>query len=93
MRGLEILEGLLVMKMKVWKGMLVLMVIVVRVMLVIVKGHAGRSHRGHAGEGVGDGRNGAAVEGGDYSDGSVEAYDSDQLQSPHGSNDDKRIVV
>jgi hypothetical protein len=36
MRGLKMLEGLLMMKMKVWNGMLVLMVIVVRVMLVIV---------------------------------------------------------
>jgi hypothetical protein len=35
MRGLEMLERLLMMKMKVWNGMLVLMVIVVRVMLVI----------------------------------------------------------
>ncbi|KAE7998478.1 hypothetical protein FH972_003022 [Carpinus fangiana] len=50
---------------------------------------------GHAGED--DGGNGVAVEGdygegGDDSDGSVEKYDSDQLQSPHGSNDDKELL-
>jgi hypothetical protein len=55
------------------------------------EGHAGHSNRGHAGEGVGDGGNGAAVEGGDHSDGSAEEYDSDQLQSPHGSDDDREL--
>jgi hypothetical protein len=38
-----------------------------------------------------DGGNGAAVEGGDHSDGSAEEYDSDQLQSPHGSDDDREL--
>jgi hypothetical protein len=31
------------------------------------------------------------VEGGDHSDGSAEEYDSDQLQSPHGSDDDREL--
>jgi hypothetical protein len=41
---------------------------------------------------VGDSGNGAALEGGDYSDGSVEEYDSDQLQSLHGSDDDRELL-
>jgi hypothetical protein len=56
------------------------------------KGHAGHSNWGHDGEGVGDGENGAIVEGGDYSDGSVEEYDSDQLQLPHSSDDDRELL-
>ena len=39
----------------------------------------------------GDASEGDVGEGGDESDGSVEEYDSDQLESPHSSNDD-RIV-
>jgi hypothetical protein len=31
------------------------------------------------------------VEGGDHSDGNAEEYDSDQLQSPHGSDDDREL--
>jgi hypothetical protein len=55
------------------------------------RGHAGHSNQGDGGEGVGDGGNGAAVEGGDHSDGSAEEYDSDQLQLPHGSDDDREL--
>ncbi|KAE8124752.1 hypothetical protein FH972_019609 [Carpinus fangiana] len=55
-------------------------------------GHSGEGHASHSGEGVGDGRNVATVEGGDYSDDSVEEYDSDQLQSPHGSDDDRELL-